>query len=131
MHYLLIMIFCLLMTCTKESATQSCLPLLNDANLYKKESKEMFTVKSLVYEDGCLAVTACYGGGCSEFEPDLVWNNEEGLSIPPQFYFRLYTDVEDNCKALITKTWTYSLDKLRPLTEKIIWVQDQTIHVKD
>ena len=134
MYYLLAFIFCLLMTCTKETVqkqTPACLPLLNDIGVYTLESKEVFTIKKLAYDDGCLAVTACYGGGCTEFEPDLVWNKEEGLSIPPQFYLKLYTDVEDNCKALVTKTWTYSLDIIRPLAEKIIWVEDQSLHIKE
>lgn len=135
MHYLLSILIILFVACSKGTLNPEpegkCGTWLKDSALFNTPSKEEFTVQSLEYKNGCLAVKAAYGGGCLEFQPLLVWDGLEGTSRPPTFEFKLYTDQEDNCKAIAIKTWHFLISNISASKSKIIKVNNQTLTLND
>lgn len=134
MNYYVLGLLFLISACSKENTSaysESCTPVVNDSELFNTPSKEDFTINKITYHDGCLEINATYGGGCEQFVPQLVWNGQEGLSLPPFFDLKLYTHVQDNCKALVTKTWSYNLEALSNAPEKTLNIQNKSLTIKD
>lgn len=93
------------------SLNSKCRAIVKDAALYNSDSQEKddAVIKEAKVVDNCLELTVAYGGGCVEQEPDLVWNGGLSKSLPPIANLKLHFHKEDNCEALVTKTYAFDL----------------------
>lgn len=65
-------------------------------------------------KDGCLAITARYGGGCKEHKFRLFWNGMWAESMPPQTGLTLVHHAnEDHCRAIKSSETSFDLSKLK------------------
>lgn len=64
--------------------------------------------------DGCLAITASYGGGCKEHEFRLFWNGMWAESMPPQTGLTLvHNGNDDHCRSIQSSVTKFDLSELK------------------
>lgn len=87
---------------------------LNYSN-YDSLKTDPINLLDLNFDGDCLVLTLQYGGGCQEHEVDLALILPECGTPPlPPPTFEIRHDANgDNCKALITKDYSFDLSAMR------------------
>jgi hypothetical protein len=94
----------------QEPPVSSCKPVEEGR---MPDSDQVISIEAAI-KDGCLEITATYGGGCKDHEFRLFWNGLWAESMPPQTGLILHHNAnDDNCRAIKSSTVTFDLSKLK------------------
>ena len=87
---------------------------LNYSN-YKSLKQDPITIIEVKTEGDCLKLTLQYGGGCKEHQVDLALILPECGTppLPPPTFEIRHDAKNDNCKALITKDYSFDISGIR------------------
>ena len=89
-----------LFACQEVVNPDGCEAMIRSNLKYQNAKSDDFDLVEARIEDDCLLITVRYGGGCGEVDFDLIANEGESLSLPPQIQMRLVLDDNDNCKVV-------------------------------
>lgn len=93
--------------------TDGMVALVDDVNA-KDWPHDPFTIDSATIADDALTIVARFGGGCRDHIFALLLGRAFMESHPVQIHARLSHNARgDACDALITKTWTFDLTRLK------------------
>lgn len=102
-----------LIACQEAINPDGCEELVRSNRKYDNAQSDDFQLVEASIEDDCLKITVRYGGGCGEVDFDLIAQEGETLSLPPQVQMRLVLDDDDNCEALLTDELFFDVSSLK------------------
>ena len=87
--------------------------VLIDGRKYESSTSDKFALLDASMNENCLSVKINYAGGCEDVTLDLIDADIVMESEPVQRKIKLLLDDQDDCEALVTKTFTFDLSSLK------------------
>jgi hypothetical protein len=97
----------------QDQITNGCDSIYVGEDIYNSSPEDPLSIEKVDIEENCLKISVAYGGGCGDVEFKLVCNGMMLHTYPPQLGLKLSFKDDDHCKALIHKTLSYDLTKVK------------------